>query len=327
MSVASGNTAIATTDTAEVSGSAYVGRFAPSPTGALHLGSLVAAVGSFLDARHAGGRWLVRMEDLDPTRVIPGCSEQILRTLEAFGLCWDGQVEYQSRRTPLYVESLRTLRGAGLTFECSCSRRELGHLETGDRAASEGIPSGGYPGTCRSGPTRSCGPTATRFLIGDGVVSFSDRIQGRRQFDLSTLGDPVIVRRDGAFAYQLAVVVDDGAQGVSEVVRGADLLQSTPWQLRLQQALRLPTPHYAHLPLVVEQAGAKLSKSRRALALEPSRASAQLFAALILLQQSPPAELQGAPPATLLAWAITHWNLDTVHGREKIVASTQMLQV
>jgi len=293
----------------------YVGRFAPSPTGALHLGSLVAAVGSFLDARHVGGRWLVRIEDLDTTRVIPGCSDEMLRTLEAFGLCWDGQVEYQSRRIPHYVESLRTLRSAGLAYECSCSRRELGHLETG------------YPGTCRSGPTRSCGPTATRFRIDDAVVSFLDRIQGQCELDLRRLGDPVIVRRDGAYAYQLAVVVDDASQGVSDVVRGADLLQSTPWQIRLQQALRLPTPHYAHLPLVVEQAGAKLSKSRRALALDPTRAGAQLFAALTLLQQPPPVELQGAPPTTLLAWAIAHWNLDTVHGREKIVASTQMLQV
>lgn len=293
----------------------YVGRFAPSPTGALHLGSLVAALGSFLDARHVGGRWLLRMEDLDSTRVIPGCSDEMLRTLEAFGLAWDGPVEYQSRRIPLYVESLQSLRSAGLTFECSCSRRELGQSETG------------YPGTCRSGPTRSCGSTATRFRIDDGVVPFLDRIQGQCAVDLRALGDPVIVRRDGAFAYQLAVVVDDAAQGVSDVVRGADLLESTAWQIRLQQALGLPTPHYAHLPLVVEQTGSKLSKSRRALALDPNRAAPQLFAALMLLQQTPPAELEHAPPATLLAWAIRHWNLDTVHGRKKIVSFTQMLQV
>jgi glutamyl-Q tRNA(Asp) synthetase len=304
----------------------YIGRFAPSPTGPLHLGSLVAALGSFLDARRAGGRWLLRIEDLDTARVIPGCSDEMLRTLEAFGLYWDGAVEYQSRRIPQYVQSLETLRAAGLTFQCSCSRRELGHRES-PAEASEGTPGGGYPGTCRSGPTRSCGATTTRFRIDDGVVSFLDRIQGWCQFNLPTLGDPVIVRRDGAFAYQLAVVVDDASQGVSDIVRGADLLQSTPWQIRLQQALRLPTPHYAHLPLVVEPTGGKLSKSRRALAIEPARAASQLFEALNLLQQHPPAQLECAPPATLLAWAITHWNLDTVHACKKIVVSTQIAQV
>jgi glutamyl-Q tRNA(Asp) synthetase len=291
----------------------YVGRFAPSPTGSLHLGSLVAAVGSFLDARKAGGRWLLRMEDLDTSRVIPGCSDEMLRTLEAFGLYWDGEVEFQSRRIARYAEALQSLRATGLTYECSCSRRELtNNSETG------------YPGTCRNGPARSCGPTATRFRVDDGTVSFLDRVQGECRFDLRALGDPVIRRRDGAFAYQLAVVVDDAAQGVSDVVRGADLLQSTAWQIRLQQALRLPAPRHAHLPLVVEPARGKLAKSRRSLAIEPARAGAQLREALSLLQHEPPAELEQAPPATLLAWATTHWNLDTFHGRAEIIAYKQM---
>ena len=310
MSAASGNTAIATTGTAE-----YVGRFAPSPTGSLHLGSLVAAVGSYLDARKAGGRWLVRMEDLDTTRVIPGCADGILHTLEAFGLRWDGEVIFQSLRTALYADSLQSLREQGLTFECSCSRRDLSGSETG------------YPGTCRNGPTQSRGPTATRLRVPDTDVSFLDRVQGPCCFDLRTLGDPVIRRRDGAYAYQLAVVVDDAAQGVGDVVRGADLLESTAWQICLQRALKLPLPRYAHLPLIVEKTQGKLAKSRRSLALDPARASEQLGEALTLLQQPPPAELQRASPSELLAWATTRWTLDTVQACKEIVISTQMLQV
>jgi len=293
----------------------YVGRFAPSPTGSLHLGSLVAAVGSFLDARKAGGRWLVRMEDLDATRVIPGCSDEMLRTLEAFGLWWDGEVEFQSRRTRLYSESLQSLRACGLTFECSCSRRDLGHSETG------------YPGTCRAKPTQNCGPTATRFRVPDSVVSFSDRIQGPCCFDLRRLGDPVIRRRDGVFAYQLAVVVDDTDQRVSNAVRGADLLASTAWQIELQKALKAPTPRYSHLPLIVEKTHGKLAKSRRSLPLDPAHATSLLVSALMLLQHPPPAELQRAAPTTLLAWATERWALDTVHGKKEIEISTQISQV
>jgi glutamyl-Q tRNA(Asp) synthetase len=281
----------------------------------LHLGSLVAALGSFLDARKAGGRWLVRIEDLDTSRVIPGCADQMLRTLEAFGLHWDGPVEFQSLRVPLYLESLEALRSLGLTFECSCSRRDLGQSETG------------YPGTCRAGPNRSCGSTATRLRVGDTVVSFEDRVQGRCQFDLRQLGDPVIRRRDGIIAYQLAVVVDDGAQGISDVVRGADLLQSTAWQLELQRALHLPKPHYAHLPLVMENNNTKLSKSRRSLPIDPASANMQLYEALSLLKHLPPVELARASPAELLAWATTNWSLDRVQGTKEIVVFAQMSHV
>jgi glutamyl-Q tRNA(Asp) synthetase len=292
----------------------YVGRFAPSPTGSLHLGSLVAAVGSYLDARNAGGRWLLRMEDLDTTRVIPGCAAGMLRTLEAFGLYWDGEVEYQSRRTRLYAESLESLRAAGRTFECSCSRRVLA-AETG------------YPGTCRNSPAHR-GPTATRFRVDDStVVSWLDRAQGACQFELRALGDPVIRRRDGAFAYQLAVVVDDAAQGVSDVVRGADLLQSTAWQIHLQRALGLYIPRYAHLPVVMETELGKLSKSRRSLAIDPANSGSQLAQALTILQQEVPPELQHAPPRELLAWATSHWSLDPVQGRKKIVVSRPMSHV
>jgi glutamyl-Q tRNA(Asp) synthetase len=278
----------------------HVGRFAPSPTGPLHLGSLVAALGSYADARSRGGRWLVRMEDLDRARVVKGCAERILRTLEAFGLNWDGLIEYQSQRTAHYAQALGTLRSLGATFECSCSRREH------DRES-------GYPGTCRNGPTRS-GATATRFRVEDIVVAVEDRLQGRCDFRLRERGDVIIRRRDGAFAYQLAVVIDDALQGVTDVVRGADLLDCTPWQIALQQALGLPTPRYAHLPLVVEPGGEKLAKSKRSVALDPSSAGRQLCEALALLRQDPPAGLESEPAAVIAQWACAHWQPDRLRG-------------
>ena len=247
------------------------------------------------------------MEDLDTARVVPGGSDEILRTLEAFGLEWDGEVEYQSRRTGRYAEALQALRAGGLTFECSCSRRELSDAEET-----------GYPGTCRAGPTRS-GPTATRFRVdGSLPVQFEDRIQGGCDYDLGALGDVVIRRRDGVFAYQLAVVVDDAAQHVTDVIRGADLLQSTAWQIALQRALGLPSPRYGHLPLIVEPARGKLAKSRRSVAIEPARAGSQLVEALCLLQQQPPPELERHTPRAVLDWACANCNLDTVHGVRQV---------
>ena len=262
----------------------------------MHLGSLLAAVGSFLDARSRGGRWLVRMEDLDRARNVPGSADEILATLEAFGLTWDGAVEYQSRRTHLYAQALESLRSAGLTFECSCSRRELAGRESG------------YPGTCREGPRR-CGPAAIRFRIEERqVITFEDRFQGPVALALKELGDVIVRRRDGVFAYQLAVVVDDASQGITDVVRGADLLESTGWQIALQRALRLAVPRHAHLPLLLERTGGKLSKSRRAAALDARQAGAQLSQVLDLLGLPPPAQLAGAPAATLLEWATGRWN-------------------
>ncbi|MGH8270365.1 MAG: tRNA glutamyl-Q(34) synthetase GluQRS, partial [Steroidobacteraceae bacterium] len=273
----------------------YVGRFAPSPTGSLHLGSLLAAVGSFLDARSRGGRWLVRMEDLDRARVVPGSDSEILRTLEAFGLLWDGEVEYQSRRTRLYAEALESLRTGRRTFECSCSRRELSSEESG------------YPGTCRRGPRRA-GDTATRFRIDESeTVLLEDRLQGPVALPMGRLGDVIVRRRDGAFAYQLAVVVDDAQQSITDIVRGADLLESTGWQISLQRALRLQTPRYAHLPLLLERTGEKLAKSRRSTGLDVGRAGVEALNVLRLLGLSPPAELAGAAPVTLLDWATGCW--------------------
>ncbi|HEV2284904.1 MAG TPA: tRNA glutamyl-Q(34) synthetase GluQRS [Steroidobacteraceae bacterium] len=292
---------MATTVTAE---GGYLGRFAPSPTGPLHLGSLVAALGSFLDARHQGGRWLVRIEDLDRERVRPGCADAMLRTLEAHGLNWDGRVEYQSERIAHYQEALHRLSSRALTFECSCSRRE--------RAGE-----GGYPGTCRDGP-RLAGPTATRLRVEDTAITFADRAQGRCTFSLRERGDVVLRRRDGTFAYQLAVVVDDAAQSVTDVVRGADLLDNTPWQIALQLALGLPTPRYLHLPVIVEARGGKLSKSRRSLPLDPATAGFQLYQALTLLGQNPPPELKSESAGRLLAWASGNWRVDRFQGIAKV---------
>jgi glutamyl-Q tRNA(Asp) synthetase len=268
---------------------------------------LLAAVGSFLDARSRSGRWLLRMEDLDRARVVPGCADLMLRTLEAFGLIWDGGVEYQGARTAAYAEALESLTARGLTFECSCSRREGG---TG----------GGYPGTCRQGARRA-GATAIRYRVDERQrLAFEDRLQGDCEFHMRERGDVIVRRRDGAFAYQLAVVVDDALQGVTDVVRGADLLDSTPWQLALQRALGLARPRYAHLPLLVEPGGAKLAKSRRSVPLDPAKAPTQLYQVLTLLRQEPPAELELEPAAVQLSWACAHWRPDRLRGLKEIPA-------
>jgi len=301
----SGSTETETTATAErldeVTGR-YVGRFAPSPTGALHLGSLLAAVGSFLDARANGGRWLLRIEDIDTPRVVPGSADNILRTLELFGLCWDGDVEYQSRRLDRYAQALSELHARGLTYECSCSRSEIGSSEEG-----------GYRGTCRNGPRRNR-PTSTRFRMNEvKTVCFQDRIQGECCQVLDTMGDVVVRRRDGLFAYQLAVVVDDRDQAVTDIVRGADLLPSTVWQMELRAALGIPEVRHAHLPLVVEHDGSKLSKTKHSVPIDAAHAGALIVTVLSLLEQNPPVDLP-PKPADALAWATTNWRIDKVRG-------------
>lgn len=273
------------------------GRFAPSPTGPLHLGSLVTALGSCLDARTQGGRWLLRIEDLDAARTVPSMTDGILRTLEAFGFEWEGPVLRQSSRVETYRAALELLRARAHTYECSCSRRDLGD------ASGELHP---YPGTCRNGPTRP-GPTAIRFRIPAGRLAFEDHFQGRQDHDLETVGDVVIRRRDGIFAYHLAVVVDDAAQGVTRIVRGADLLASTPWQIALGDALGHPCPDYGHLPLVTAADGSKLAKSRHSLPLDREAAPALLWQALCLLRQRPPRELAEASVGGIWRWALAHW--------------------
>ena len=273
----------------------------------MHLGSLLAAAGSYLDARAAGARWLVRMEDLDTPRVVPGCADEMLRTLEAFGFEWDGEVLYQSTRRSQYRDALAQLGKSGRSFACSCSRKDL--------AADDDA--GGYPGTCRSGPTKS-GPTAIRFRVSEGPIHFDDLLQGPQSFDLAACGDVVIERRDGLASYQLAVVVDDAFQQVTRVVRGADLLSSTPWQIDLQRALSLPEPIYGHLPLLLEPDGAKLSKSRRSLPLDPSLAVSALFSTLTHLSQSPPPELAHSSIKEVWKWAIRHWDPRALAGKASV---------
>lgn len=265
---------------------------------------MLAATASFLDARRAGGRWLVRIEDLDTPRVVPGSADGILRTLERFALHWDGEILYQSRRTEAYAQALSRLSAEGLSFECSCSRRELAGQEDE-----------GYPGTCRQGPARS-GPTATRFRVdAQRVVVIPDRIQGETSVPLGALGDVVVRRRDGLFTYQLAVVVDDAWQGVTDVVRGADLLRSAGWQTELQRALGLQGVRYAHVPLVVEPDGRKLAKSRRSSEVAAANASAELVRVLGMLGIELPPEMQGEHPSRVLAYALPQWRPEAYRGR------------
>ncbi len=239
------------------------GRFAPSPTGPLHLGSLVAAVGSWLFARRAGGRWLVRIEDIDTPRVVPGSAEEILGALRRYGLEWDGEVVWQSRRSALYEEALAALRARGLVYDCGCSRAEL-HAAASAPVGREPV----YPGTCRDGLPAGRVARAIRFRAPEEVIAFDDLLRGRVEENVAReTGDFVVRRADGLFAYQLAVVVDDAAQGVTQVVRGGDLLSSTARQIALQRALGVPTPQYAHLPLVLGADGAKLGKRDGALPL------------------------------------------------------------
>ncbi len=280
-------------------------RFAPSPTGPLHHGSLLAAVGSYLDARAAGARWLVRIEDLDTPRVLPGCADEHLRVLEGFGFEWDGEVLYQSTRRAAYREALARLTGLGRTFRCSCSRKDL----AGDDDAQV------YPGTCRNGPTKD-GATALRFRVGDAPIHFDDLYQGAQRFD--AIGDVVVERRDGIASYQLAVVVDDAFQSVTRVVRGADLLDSTPWQIELQDALGLPRPIYGHLPLLTEADGSKLSKSRRALPLDLTLAPQTLTSTLTHLSQAPPADLAHSSIKDVWKWAVAHWNPQALVGSAQV---------
>jgi glutamyl-Q tRNA(Asp) synthetase len=274
---------------------------------------LLAAVGSYLDARASGARWRVRIEDLDTPRVVPGCADGQLRTLEAFGFEWDGDVLYQSSRREAYKAAIAELDAADRVFRCSCSRRDL----MGDENDAHR-----YPGTCRQGPTKP-GPVALRFRVSDGPIHFDDRLLGSRQFDLASLGDIVIARRDGLTTYQLAVVVDDAFQNVTHVVRGADLLDSTPWQIDLQAALGLPSPSYAHLPLLLDPDGRKLSKSRNAVPIDPASAPGALVSTLTYLSQTPPPDLALSSVEDVWKWAFANWNPQAMVGKQDVRLSAR----
>lgn len=285
------------------------GRFAPSPSGPLHFGSLVAALGSFADARAQGAEWLLRMEDLDRAREVPGAADDILRTLECFGLHWDGSVLYQSRRTDAYAAALEQLDVAGLIYPCGCTRREIA------LRGRAGVDGPIYPGTCRNGLPPGREPRSVRLRVGAATPSFTDRIQGPQSQNLAAeVGDFVLRRADGIHAYQLAVVVDDAEQGVTDIVRGADLLLSTPRQILLQQSLGLPPCTYAHLPLAVDTDGRKLSKSLAALPVAADAPVPGLLRAWHFLGQALPPEHPG-DVSEFWAWALGHWNSNRVPAR------------
>jgi glutamyl-Q tRNA(Asp) synthetase len=282
----------------------YVGRFAPSPTGPLHFGSLVAALAGWLDARAARGRWLVRIEDLDAPRQQPGAADLILRTLERLGLAWDGPVAYQSGRAPLYQAALDRLRRHA--YWCGCTRREIADSSLG--LASDGAAI--YPGTCRQGVAQGKAARALRVRTDAEAIAFHDRVQGRQSQVLGAqVGDFVLYRADGQFAYQLAVVVDDAEQDVTDVVRGADLLDSTPRQIYLQRLLGVPTPSYLHVPMVLGAHGDKLSKQTGAQPVDPAQRDGLLQAALRYL---------GQPATSDLDEAIAAWDASRIPRRRAI---------
>jgi glutamyl-Q tRNA(Asp) synthetase len=299
----------------------YRGRFAPSPTGPLHFGSLVAALASYLDARHQRGTWLVRMEDLDPPREVAGAADAILHTLEAYGLEWDAAVEYQSRRSEHYAAALSRLEQDGHLYPCACTRREIADSRTGP----DGVPV--YPGTCRNGLPPGRVARALRVRVYDQRIRFHDAVQGSVEQALATAaGDFVLRRADGLFAYQLAVVVDDAAQGITHVVRGADLLDSTPRQIHLQRLLGYRQPDYLHLPVAVNAAGEKLGKQTCAAAVPVRERIATLLAVLRFLNQPIPADATSLGVSGLLALAASQWDRAALPRQRTHIAPTGFQQ-
>ncbi len=285
----------------------YRGRFAPSPTGPLHFGSLVAAVASYLEAKSHRGEWLVRIEDLDTPRVVPGAADEILRTLAACGMQWDGAIVHQSKRADAYHAELHRLRALHLVYPCACSRREIAD------SALSGIEGPVYPGTCRNGLAPGKAVRAYRIDTRGALISFDDAVQGPVQQNLeSDIGDFVLLRADHVYAYQLAVVVDDAEQGITDIVRGADLLDSTPRQIYLQRLLKFSTPRYCHVPVAVNADGEKLSKQTLATPIDPAQPVEALAAVLRFLGQHPPDTLAQANVNELWAWAIANWRLERV---------------
>lgn len=297
----------------------YRSRFAPSPTGPLHLGSLVAAMGSYLEAKAHSGEWLIRIEDVDTPREVSGASGDILRTLEYLGMNWDGEVVYQSQRSALYQEAIHTLTTLNLVYPCVCTRKEI--LDS----SIIGITGPIYPGTCRHSHV-SQKSSALRLQTNDKPIWFEDIIQGRVEQRLeSDTGDFVLRRADGVFAYQLAVVVDDAEQKITHVVRGEDLLDSTPRQIYLQQLLGYPVPDYMHLPVATNRDGKKLSKQTRATPVDRTKAVPQLIAASRFLGQTPPAELFKSDLSVFWQWALENWQSMQIPrcNRDFINGSTQ----
>jgi glutamyl-Q tRNA(Asp) synthetase len=284
------------------------GRFAPTPSGALHFGSLIAALASYCAVKSKSGRWLLRIEDVDTPRVVAGASEQILRDLEAFGFNWDGEVVYQSDRFDYYRQALDQLLRQGDCFACECSRRTLR-----DQGVSSGPLGQIYPGNCRHKKLATSGHSVRMSTENVAAIGFHDQVYGDFSLNLETeVGDYVLRRSDNIYAYHLAVVVDDELQGIDQVVRGADLLENTCLHLYLQQRLGYTTPEYLHLPLVQNADGIKLSKQTGANPLEHHNASRLLQAALRHLDQQPPTDLEHESPATILQWSVEHWKPSSI---------------
>jgi glutamyl-Q tRNA(Asp) synthetase len=287
----------------------YVGRFAPSPTGPLHFGSLVAAVASYCDAKSHGGKWLVRMEDLDKPREVAGAANDILHTLEIFGFEWDSDIVYQSNRADFYADALNALQKQNLIYACTCTRKEIA-----DSTNAQGIDGLIYPKTCANKHVLVANiHAASRAVVFDKNIAFLDAIQGEITQNLARdVGDFIVKRADSLFAYQLAVVVDDALQNITHIVRGADLLDSTPRQIYLQQLLGFITPHYSHLPVAVNAQGEKLSKQTLAIAITPKAPPVLVFQALQFLGQNPPKEIKNATLDEMWQWAFANWQLAQV---------------
>ncbi len=289
----------------------YRGRFAPSPTGPLHAGSLIAALASFLDARANQGEWYVRMEDLDPPRESPEAAKQILQALENLGLHWDDRVLYQSQRQPAYHEALLQLQHEQMIFPCTCSRQDMRKH------------AGVYQGICRNRLLESIDSKnenyALRCRVPDITSEFHDLVQEQQAQNLqSDVGDFIIKRKDGLYAYQLAVVVDDAFQEITHVIRGIDLIDSTHRQMHLQSLLQYPQPVYGHIPVIINSQGQKLSKQHHAKALDLQNPVATLCLGLRYLQQSPPAELLSATTQEVLNWGIANWNILKLNNIQQI---------
>ncbi len=287
----------------------YRGRFAPSPTGPLHLGSLYTALAGFLQAKSRGGEWLLRIDDADTPRVVPGAIDGIMRTLERFSLNWDGPVVYQSLEVEAYRQALEQLDAGGWLYPCTCSRKYLATLPHSARERTH------YPGICRDARHDRRQPHALRIITGGGAIRVDDQLQGSSDWALDLeFGDFIVFRRDQIVSYHLATVIDDWRSGVTEVLRGIDLLESTPLQIYLQNLLGLPTPQYLHIPVIVNRQGAKLSKQNLAVPIEENNSSLTLFTLLQLLRQDPPSELKNAEVREILAWAISAWEPSRLTG-------------
>jgi len=299
--------------THSVSSSNYCGRFAPSPTGKLHFGSLIAAVGSYLEAKSHNGKWLIRIENLDKPREIPTASYEILRTIETLGMEWDHEVIYQNHRKDAYENALATLNKRELTYLCTCTRKEIAD------SSITGISGQIYSGTCRYNIQNKDRSGAIRIKTDNSIIEFKDYLYDSISQRLkSDIGDFILRRSDGIYAYQLAVVVDDAAQGITNVVRGADLLDSTPRQIYLQKILGYSTPTYMHLPVAVNNQGKKLSKQTRAAILDVSNPVKLLIEAVRFLGQEPPIELFENNVASFWKWAIKNWHPKRIHKERTI---------